>query len=219
MFDPRLDRLFADVTAQWNIAERRIKKAEQVGGEEAVGSAIFELRYAGRKIVDALHLLQTKDWKNDQEVYELVCRNLADCIEDCVKAKHDAIDAMVDFITIWFEELEKRIGITEVVRIFPEYLSVTSRIAIIQDNIVESRGNRLDGRDGVYDTVENEDYENLLKLFHKMKTSNDRVQSLIDDERSTKKRDFLITVISAVAAVLAVVVTVGFEVYKLVAGH
>jgi hypothetical protein len=218
MIDPRIDRLFADLITQWNIAERRIKKAEQVGGEEAVGSAIFELRYAGRKIVDCLDILLTKDM-GDPEVYELVCRNLADAIEDCIKAKHDAIDAMVDFIIIWFGELETRIGTTEMVRIFPEYLSVVSRIALIQDNIVESRGNRVSGRDGVYDNVENEDYENLLKLFNKMKTSQPRVQALIDDEKSTKSRDFWVLAIGSGAGVLAVVVFVGFELYKLIHGH
>jgi hypothetical protein len=48
LLDARLDRLLSDLVLQWNIAERRIKKAEQVGGAEAVASAIFELRYAGR---------------------------------------------------------------------------------------------------------------------------------------------------------------------------
>jgi hypothetical protein len=214
MIDPRIDRLFADLITQWNIAERRIKKAEQVGGEEAVGSAIFELRYAGRKIIDCLHLLLNKDL-GDPEPYELICRNLADSIEDCVKAKHDAIDAMVDFITIWFSELEKQIGITEMVRIFPEYLGVVSRIAIIQDNIVESRGDRLGNRDGVYDNVENEDYENLLRLFNKMKTSHGRVQAIIDKERRTKRRDFWILVIGAGAGVLAFIAITSFETYKL----
>jgi hypothetical protein len=218
MIDPRIDRLFADLIAQWNIAERRIKKAEQVGGAEAVGSAIFELRYAGRKIVDCLDIILTKDM-GDPEVYELVCRNLADAIEDCIKAKHDAIDAIVDFIVIWFGELEDRIGATEMVRIFPEYLSVVSRITIIQDNIIESRGNRVSGRDGVYDNVENEDYENLLKLFNKMKTSQPRVQALIDDEKNTKTRDFRVLVIGSGAGVLAVVAFVGFELYKLIYGH
>jgi hypothetical protein len=215
MIDLRIDRLFADLIAQWNIAERRIKKAEQVGGEEAVASAIFELRYAGRKVIDCLHLLLDKDL-GDPNIYELICRNLAESIEDCVKAKHDSIDAMVDFITIWFDELEKRIGTTEMVRIFPEYLGVVSRIAIIQDNIVESRGNRLsNNRDSVYDNVENDDYEKLLKLFNKMKTSQDRVQAIIDTESRTKRRDFWLLVIGAGAGVLTLIAVVGFETYKL----
>ena len=54
--DEELVRLLQRTFEQWNIAERRIKKAEQVRGNEVVTSAIFELRYAGRKIVDALTL-------------------------------------------------------------------------------------------------------------------------------------------------------------------
>ena len=45
MLNSELDKLFKDAIAQWNIAERRIKKAEQVKGNEVVNSAIFELRY------------------------------------------------------------------------------------------------------------------------------------------------------------------------------
>jgi len=192
LFDERLDQLIADLISQWNVAERRIKKAEQVGGEEAVGSAIFELRYAGRKLIDVLHLLQTKDWKNDNKTYELICRNLADAIEDCVKAKHDAIDAMVDFIVIWFDEIETAIGIAKLIELFPEYLGVTARIAGIQQKVIESRGNRVAGRDGVYDNIETTDYDTLLALFQKMKVSAPRVQAMVDQDNWRKKRDFLL---------------------------
>src|SRR5437868_4128965 len=110
MFDDVIDRLIKHFIDEWNIAERRIKKAEQVRGGEVVTSAIFEMRYAGRKLVDALHLLCGKDWQIDSGCHDKIVRFLHDGIEDCVKAKHDAIDAMIDFVIHWFDDTEKRIG-------------------------------------------------------------------------------------------------------------
>jgi len=178
MFDDDLDKLFRDLIAQWNVAERRIKKAEQVQGNEVVNSAIFELRYAGRKVVDALQLIQNGDWKNNKEIYEQTRRYLADAIEDCVKAKHDAIDAMIDFVTTWFDAIEKQIGLRRLTQIFPEYLEVTARIVDVQDRIAHSREHRTKERDSVYDRIESEDYDVILALFNKMRLSRDRVEAI-----------------------------------------
>jgi hypothetical protein len=52
MLNDELDNALRELITQWNVAERRIKKAEQVRANEVVASAIFELRYAGRKIID-----------------------------------------------------------------------------------------------------------------------------------------------------------------------
>lgn len=57
MFDNEVEEAIKKLIVQWNIAERRIKKAEQVRGNEVVGAAIAELRYAGRKYIDASHIL------------------------------------------------------------------------------------------------------------------------------------------------------------------
>lgn len=66
MLDPELDAVIAEFIKQWNVAERRIKKAEQVRANEVVASAIFELRYAGRKIVDALDISLKTNLSDDK---------------------------------------------------------------------------------------------------------------------------------------------------------
>ena len=178
LFDHKLDRLYKQLIFQWNIAERRIKKAEQVCENEVIVSAVFELRYAGRKIVDAQLLLLDKDWKNDQDEYDNICRFLADAIEDCVKAKHDAIDAMLDFVTIWFKENEKRIGLHRLMEIFPNYIDVTAQISAVQAKIARSREDRVSARDGLYDEIEIQDYDMMLLLYDKMSISKDRIQRI-----------------------------------------
>ncbi len=65
MFDKDLNATMTALIEQWNIAERPIKKAEYVQGDEVVGPAIFELRYAGRKMVDAFKLALEGDWTKD----------------------------------------------------------------------------------------------------------------------------------------------------------
>ena len=46
MFDRDIDAAISQLVEQWNIAERRIKKAEFTTGNQVVFSAVQELRYA-----------------------------------------------------------------------------------------------------------------------------------------------------------------------------
>jgi hypothetical protein len=213
MLNPELDKLLQDLISQWNIAERRIKKAEQVHGNEVVVPAIFELRYAGRKLIDVLEIVLKKDVRDDTEAHEQARRYLADGIEDCVKAKHDAIDAMVDFVTNWFNEIEQKLGLHPLTELFPEYLDVTSRIADVQDKIAQSRERRGEPRDGVYDSIENDDYQPILQLFNKMRLSRARVQRIAAKQ---KWREIIVlwsTIIAAIGGIAAVIAVL-IEIHK-----
>lgn len=162
--------------------------------------------YAGRKIIDALQLILNANWQNDPAIREQIRRYLADAIEDCVKAKHDSIDAMIDFVTTWFDELEEKIGLKRLIEMFPEYLDVTARIVGVQDKIAHSREHRTTTRDKVYDDIEANDYEVILDLYNKMRLSRPRVQSVVDAEG---RRQFISTIGLAVNIILAAVIAVG----------
>src|SRR5260370_24083743 len=110
MLTEKRDGRLRELITQWNIAERRIKQAENIRAQEIVSSAIYELRYAGRKLIDCIELVLTKDWEHDEVLIEQIHTFLDDAIEDCVKAKHDAIDASMSFVTRWFYEQENKIG-------------------------------------------------------------------------------------------------------------
>jgi hypothetical protein len=107
MLSDKLDARLRELISQWGIAERRIKQAENARAQEIVSSAIYELRYADRKIVDLLELALTQDWENDDKSADQIHAYIEDAIEDCVKAKHDAIDAVMSFVVRWFSEQEK----------------------------------------------------------------------------------------------------------------
>lgn len=186
MSDSDIDDAIKKLIVQWNVAERRIKKAEQVRANEVVAAAIFELRYAGRKLIDANNLLlnEPSDPANRSRVLEF----LADATEDCVKAKHDAIDSMLDFITSWLDRTENKLGLSTVVRFFPNYIAITANISDIQDKIAASREDRTKLRDSIYDIIENEDYDAILSLYREMKQSEPRVQAEVDAENAERER-------------------------------
>jgi hypothetical protein len=98
-------------------------------------SASFELRYAGRKVIDAIELILTKNIQTDVHTKGKVRAYIADATEDCVKAKHDAIDAMMDFVSSWFSHTEKKLTLRKVQLCFPDYLKTTSIIFDLQDKI------------------------------------------------------------------------------------
>ncbi len=86
MLNKKLDARLRELIVQWGIAERRIKQAENARAQEIVSSAIFELRYAGRKVVDAIDLVLTEKWQSDDAIEEQIHAYIDDAIEDCVKA-------------------------------------------------------------------------------------------------------------------------------------
>jgi hypothetical protein len=115
---------------------------------------------------------------------------LADAVEDCVSAKHDAIDAIVDFITSWFEQLESEVGLRNLVELFREYLATTAQIAVIQDKISKSREDRIAARDGVYDEVEATDYDPLLVVYDKMRLSKSRIDAASAQFEGKERKDY-----------------------------
>jgi hypothetical protein len=205
MLDDKLDKALAECIKQWNIAERRIKKAEQVRGNEVVSSAIFELRYAGRKIIDALYLCLTSDLK-DPEVYAKVHAFIADATEDCVKAKHDAIDSMMDFVVIWFNEVEKQLSLATVQQFFPDYLETSGLINGIQNRIEESRQDRTKLRDSIYDAIDDGgDYQKILNLFDRMRNSKERVNAAIAKQRREHTWMRRLAIAGAITGALALI--------------
>lgn len=203
MFDPEIDSVFTLLIEQWNIAERRIKKAEFVAANNVVSSAIFELRYAGRKIVDSLLLLQTENWKADDTERQKILASLADATEDCVKAKHDAIDAILLFVASWFDRTERQSGLSEIQKYFPDYIEITGKIIDLQNRISESRGDRTVLRDTIYDGIESEGYDEVLALYEKMRQSEPRVQREIRAERRRTRILVWGTIVAVVVALLA----------------
>lgn len=210
--DPRFEKACKDLIEQWGIAEQRIKRAEQVCANEIVSPAIFELRYAGRKIIDTLKVSLECDLAVDVEAKELAYRNLIDAIEDCIKAKHDAIDAMVGFVTTWFDGVEKRLGFSAIQKIFPEYAKITGSISGVLEKIAQSRRDRNAARDGVYDEIFREDFEKILTLYQTMKASQSRFEAEVNHEIMMGKRNQHLAYTGIALAVVSIILAIIFGV-------
>jgi hypothetical protein len=122
---------------------------------------------------------------------------------------------MVDFVTTWFDEIQREIGLERLIQLFPEYLDVTAKIAAVQDKIAHSRESRGEARDGVYDAIEVGDYDAILALYDKMRLSKDRVQESV---RKQNLKEF-ITFWAVILAGLTGLALVCFEIYKFATHH
>jgi hypothetical protein len=214
--DPLLKERISELINQWNIAERRIKRAEQVRENEIVSTAIYELRYAGRKVMDAIYLYQNYGL-NDTDTYNRIRAYVEDAIEDCVKAKHDAIDSMIDFVTTWLYEQEREIGLGKMQLFYPGYLSILTKIGNIQELVEESRGDRTKRRDSLYDEIENSGYSDVVNFYFQIRRSINRVAH---DVNRQKIREICVVSVGIIEIFLAIVlIGIHFEATKEWIGH
>ena len=74
---------------EWNEAETWVKKGENINGAPVI-PAINELRYAGRRLVDALAAHQQEDSGKAKNPIKAAKDNLS-------KTKHDVVDSLFSF--------------------------------------------------------------------------------------------------------------------------
>jgi hypothetical protein len=154
---------------------------------------------------DAIDLALTTNWQRDDNAAEQIHAYIDDAIEDCVKAKHDAIDAAMSFVVRWFAEQERIIGLRDLQMFFPTYLETTAKIADIQERIEESRGDRTKLRETIYDAIEKNGYDEILQLYSAMKNSRDRVAVVVHREKIKDRCLWGFGIAGAVALVVSLI--------------
>lgn len=150
--------LFQEIQKEWNKAEESIKRSEQVALEVAI-PAISELRYAGRRIVDALTLMNSASPQNDR-----ILALLEDARFCCHRAQHDAIDAAMAKIAIDLDDLTSHLGFDAVIHSYPNFREFYAEFAHTRDKIAASRGKRED-RNVIYDNVSSTDLPSIIKSY------------------------------------------------------
>ena len=189
LIDAKIDAAVENLIREWNTAERQIKMAEQIRRAEIVAASIFELRYAGRKVIDVLDLVLHED-RTKSEVSEKIYALIVDATEDCLRANFDAVDAAIDYITLWLYDNERNFGIKNLIRYFPRYAEITGQIADIQEKIAEAREHRAK-RQQIYEDIVSKKWADIVSLFDQMRISDARI--LVAAERD-KRRMLLISV-------------------------
>ncbi len=168
-FDEALRR----IGEEWNKAETAIKLAEQVNGK-IVNPAIYELRYAGRKIVEAREIHDA----DPHRAGEL----LRDSMMDCLRARHDAVDAATSKITADLDIAVHTLGAKTVLSCFPEWSDMYEAVCAVKEKIAVSRANRTD-REAIYATIEAVDLTALVSRYNRFKGSEPLLKKSAQRER------------------------------------
>ena len=182
-----MDRL----AAAWNRAEECLKIAEQTVGETAI-PAINELRYAGRKMVEAHEV------GDPTRASEL----LRDATFDCHRAQHDALDVAVTLMVSRVDTMTDRLGFSRVVAALPDLSDFLADLPLAQERIARSRRDRVD-RAKVYDEIGEIDLPRLRERYQRLVASEDRIALEVRRERRWKAASVAIGIVGIVLALLA----------------
>ena len=194
-FDATIDQ----IVEEWNKAERAIKHAENVNGE-VVSPAISELRYAGRRIVEAMQLRKSSPEKAE--------RFLQDALFDCHRARHDAIDAATTKMTGDLEAAVNFFTASVISNIFSNFSELYQTLLATREKIAESREHR-DQRDAIYETIENTDLNRMIKLYDEFRTCEpliaEEAKRIADETRRSKHKSRISLVVGAAGLLIGII--------------
>ena len=207
--EPQVAVLVNKICAEWNRAERAIKISEQVIGEDPFPS-IKELRYAGRRIVEAFASL---DYGDDSDALA----QLQDAYFDCLRAKHDAMDVAINEIAGRIRLSQEDLGPETVIQAFPEFTQLLRGLNVFESQIADSREAR-GTRDAVYEEIQT-NFDDTLRLYDEFKASEALMKHLADNaalaarllekkEADLERKSSRERVISVTIAVIGVVATI-----------
>jgi hypothetical protein len=184
----------AAIAAEWLQAEADIKQAEQVC-EEVVTPSVFELRYAGRRIVEAIMLLSDgADVKTVEDV-------LRDAKLDCHRARHDAIDAATAKIAKDVEINNTFFGQDIVLHAFGNLAKLRAALQDVRAGVVTARGD-LRNRDKIYQDIETGKFPGLISLYREMQLAEQDMVAVQKGRRKTQLKEHAIAIVAiAIGAV------------------
>jgi hypothetical protein len=150
----------AELATIWNKVERRAKAAEQFRGE-AIIAAINEMRYAGRRIVDAWALAS----KPDAEIYrEQIDEHLVIAKSYLMNADHDLTDSVCFIVIKRVDATVARHGLLKTKRECPEFDRLYPAVITAKDIVQGSREDRA-RRNAEYDRLSQQLLPQLETLF------------------------------------------------------
>lgn len=187
------------VCAEWNDAEKAIKIAEQINGE-IINPAIYELRYAGRRIIEALTLINDGNLVKAKSI-------LGDAQFDCCRARHDAIDAVTTKIASDLDVAREKLGAGSVLQAFPDFSSLVGSLYEVRDKIVESRENR-ENRNAIYESIQNGNLTQIVKKYKEFQASEPIMKQYAQSERRNKIFFVRTTVASVLIALAALIYSI-----------
>ena len=176
---------------EWNKSEEAIKAAEQVNGR-VILPAVKELRYAGRRIVEAIHLIGAGD---DDEA----AKRLQDAEFNCYRARHDAIDAATAKIAIDLEAAASRLGHGAILAGYSKFPDMWQMLESIRRRITQSRRYR-EKRDEIYTEI-NDEFISLIEMYRSYKGSENII---ITFARRERRKQFISYTVGGLSILIAI---------------
>lgn len=195
-FRTLLDKIYDE----WNRAERDIKQAEQVCSE-VINPAVNELRYAGRRLVDAIG--RTNNGGAAKDIDAL----LTDALFDCHRARHDAVDAATSKIAIDLDVFREKLGIDVVLQAFSDFPALVEEVDSVRQKIVASRSAR-DRRENIYSGIEALDFPALVKNYNRLKSSEPIMRELAMRHRRERLKNTIFGWIGIGIGVVGLIISI-----------
>lgn len=189
------------LAAHWNVIEERVKEVEQVRSKVVV-PAINELRYAGRKFIDAWSIYD-KENKTPEDIEEFKnCIVVAE--QYLLNADHDAIDGGLSFIYKNLSIVTKRYKVADIAAHVPDLLEALDEVENYRPKIVASRKDRSK-RNAIYEDVVPH-YKKMIPIHKAVDRAERHV--LRKQKRSEFFRNFfaVIGLVGSLASIVALIV-------------
>ena len=197
--EPEAKDMFADIRKEWDQAEQDIKLGEQIC-TKIITPAIKELRYAGRRLVDALNEHSEKGWNDKVRAF------LEDARFNCLRARHDAVDAAIGMMAADVETMLKKLGHEAVLKVCPDFAKFWTELKLVQEKIANSREDR-DNRSAIYETIENTDLKSLSTQFSTIQTCEPLMKGIATRQKIINRASWFFGIAGLVVGALSLVGT------------
>ena len=158
---------------------------------------VSELRYGGRRLIEAIDKIYS-DGPED-EINGL----LQDAEFDCQRARHDAIDAGTATISVELSVVVRKIDYEIVLKTYPEFTKLVTKLKKIREKITESRKNR-GSREKIYSELEENEFPDLVEAYRIFQTSEPIMKEMARRQRWRN----LANLIFGVAGLIGVAITI-----------
>lgn len=190
-----------EYSRQWFRAEEAIKAFERLEAKVLMAS-VQELRYAGRRFAQIIDICHKKSGVFSSADLQELEIHLIEAIQNCIKARHDALDAAVHFIHKRIATLIGAVGIFEVRAHFPNFNLLEEEIKAIDRKIIEARADRSK-LDGNYDAILLEHRDKLIGFYKELESSEFVIRKSLLAQKKINHRNLLIS--SGVGFILGII--------------
>ncbi len=192
-------RQVADLSEDWDKTEKWIKFGEHLTSK-VMNPSINEMRYAGRRLVDAYHATQNG-------LKEEATQHIHDAKDNLMKARHDVIDASMAYLNTRFNNINEDLGAANFNNHFSKYGEYLMLLEKIKSQISESRECRT-LRDEIYSKIIEDDLPDLINLHDKLKLSLPAIEKGVSEKRKHDQKFLWGGIIGIIIGIIGVAVAV-----------